>query len=74
MLIPITDMLIHQIKLFPNSGLNPAKAFGRKTSECDLVENMKNKFKLVKKLHRYLINTITDPTVRVSTYIIVGKL
>ena len=51
--IPITDMMIHRITLLRHSGLNLAKAFGRKTGEHDLAEWMKDKFKLVKKLRGY---------------------
>jgi len=72
--IPITDMLIHEITLLPHLGLNPAKAFGRKTRECDLIENMKDKFKLVKKPCKYSINSIIDPAIRVSKQILVVKV
>lgn len=48
-------------------GLNSAKVFGRKINERDLAEKMKDKFKLVKKSHRYSIASITDPMVKVST-------
>lgn len=66
-LIPITDMLIHRITLLPHSGLNLAKAFEGKTSKCDLAERIKDKFKLVKKLHENSISSITDPGVKVAT-------
>lgn len=59
--------------LLPHSGLNPAKEFGGKTSECDLAENMKNKFELVKELHGYSIMSITDPMVKIATQILFGK-
>jgi len=72
--IPITDMLIHQIMLLPHSGLNPAKEFDRKTSEHDLTERMKKKFNLVKKPHEYSITSITNPMVKISTQILVGKV
>jgi len=65
--IPITDMLIHRIMLLPYSGLNPAKEFGRKTSEHDLVEKMKKNFDLVKKSRRYSITSITDSMVQIAT-------
>jgi len=59
-LIPITDMLIHRITLLPHLGLNLAKALHGKTRERDLVENIKDNFKLVKKPHGYSITSITD--------------
>lgn len=65
--IPITNMLIHMITLLPHSRLNSTKVFGGKTSECDLTEKMKDKFKLVKKPCGYSITSITDPTVKVAT-------
>jgi len=73
-LILIMDMLVHLITLLPHSGLNLAKVFGGKTSECDLAENMKDKFKLVKKLHGHSTTNISDPTVKVTTQILVGKV
>lgn len=72
--IPITDMLIHRITLLPHLGLNLAKAFGGKTSEHELVEKMKDKFKLVKKSRGYSITSINDPTVEVAMQILVAKV
>jgi len=72
--ILITDMLIHRITLLPHSGLNSTKAFGRKMSERDLTEKMKDMFKLVKKVHKYSISSITDPAMKVDTQILVGKV
>ena len=72
--IPITDMLIHRITLLPHSGLHPAKEFGGKTSERDLVKRIKDKFKLVKNPHRYSISNIIDPIVKVATQILAGKI
>lgn len=66
-LIPITDMLIHQITFLPHLGLNPAKDFGGKTSERDLVEKMKKKVDLVKNPRGYSITHITNPAVKIST-------
>lgn len=65
-LTPITDILIHKITLLPYPGLNSAKAFGEKTAKRDLAERMKDKFKLVKKLHGYSISSIIDPAVKVA--------
>ena len=65
--IPITNMLIHRITLLPHPRLNLAKVFGRKTSEHDLTEKMKDKYKLVKNPCRYSITSIIDPAVKVST-------
>lgn len=72
--IPITDMLIHWIMLLPHLGLNLAKQFGKKTSEHDLVEKMKDKFKLVKKPCGYSITSITYPVVKVAMQILSGKV
>lgn len=60
--------------LFPHSRLNLAKEFGRKTSQCDLAKKMKDKFKLKKKSCRYSITSITNPAMRISTQILVGKV
>ena len=43
-------------------------------SKCSLVEKMKDKFKLVKKPHKYSISSITDFTVKVATQILAGKI
>jgi len=72
--IPIMDMLIHSITLLPHSGLNLAKEFSIKTGERDLTEQMKDMFKLVKKALGYSILSITNPTVKVATQILVGKV
>jgi len=72
--IPITDMLIHQIMLLLHSGLNLGKEFGRRMIERNLIEKMKEKFKLVKKPHGYSITSITNPAVQVATQIIAGKV
>ena len=61
--ISITNMLIHRIMLLIHEGLNLAKDFGENTSECDLVEKMKKKFELIKKLCGYSITSIIDPAV-----------
>jgi len=47
---------------------------GRKIGEHDLAEKMKDKFKLVKKLHGYSISSITNPTVKVATQILARKI
>lgn len=73
-MILLTDMLIHWITLLPHSGLNSAKEFGGKMSERDLIEKMKDKFKLMKKLLRYSITFIIDPMVKISMQILVGKV
>ena len=48
--------------------------FGEKTSERDLIEKMKDKFKLSKKLCSYSISSITDPAVKVATQIFAGNI
>lgn len=65
--ILIIDMVIHQITLLPHLGLNSAKDFGGKISECDLVEKRKEKFKLVRKLREYSITSITNLIVQFAT-------
>jgi len=72
--IPITGMLIHRITLLSHLGLNPTKEFSKKMSERDLAEKMKEKFKLVKKPCGYSITSITDLVVKISTYILAGKV
>ena len=67
-------MLIHIITHLSYESLNPAKAFGRKKSKCDLAEKMEDKFKIVEKLCEYLITSITDLVVKVSTYILASKV
>lgn len=72
--IPITDRTIPRITLLLHFGLNPAKAFGGKTSECDLTKKIKDKFKLVKMPCKYSISSITNPVVKVATQILAGKI
>jgi len=48
--------------------------FGRKGGEYALAESMKERFKMVKKPRRYAISSISDPTVKVATYILAGKV
>ena len=67
-------MLIDRVTLLPHSRLNPAMAFDGKTGERDLAMRMKDKFKLAKKLCGYSISSITNPTVKVATQILVGKI
>lgn len=73
-LILIIDMLIHQITLLLDSGLNPTKEFGGKTSEHDLTEKMKEKLNLVKNPCGYSITSITNPVVKIATQILAGKV
>lgn len=56
--------------LLPHFELNPAKAFGRKTSEHELAKKMKDKFKLMKKPCGYSINSITNPMDEVLTPVV----
>ena len=72
--IPITDRLIHRITRLPYSRENPAVMFGGKVGELALAEAMKKKFGLVKMSCGYAITSISDPTVKVATYILVGKV
>lgn len=72
--IRITNMLIHMITWLPHLGLNLTMELGRKIGEHDLAEKMKDKFKLVKKLHGYSISSITNPTVKVATQILARKI
>lgn len=48
--------------------------FGGKGGKQALTESMKEKFKLVKKLRRYAISNIYDPTVKVAKQILAGKV
>lgn len=48
--------------------------FGGKGGKQALVEAMKEKFKLVKKSCGYAISSISEPTVKVATQILVGKV
>lgn len=54
--------------------MNPTKEFSRKKSERDLVEGMKKKFELIKKLHGYSITSINGPAIKISTQILAGKV
>jgi len=44
-----------------------AMEFGGKASEHDLIESMKDKFKLTKKMCGYSITSITNPPIRVTS-------
>jgi len=57
-----------------HSSLNLAKEFGGKTSEHDLAERTKDKFKLVKTLRRYSITSIIDPAMKISIQILTSKV
>ena len=72
--IPITHILIHRITHLPHEGLNPAKEFGRKTSERELAEQMKKKIELIKKPHGYSITSINNPAVKIATKILARKV
>jgi len=48
--------------------------FGRKGCEQALMEAMKEKCKLVKKLPGYAISSICDPTVKVAMKILASKV
>lgn len=72
--IPITDILIHRITRLPHSRQNLAKEFGGKVGERDIIERMKEKFKLVKKLHGYSISSITYLVIKVATKILAKKI
>lgn len=71
--IPITDRLIYRITQLPYIGENPAMIFGKKGSEKALAEGMKEKLKLVKKSRGYAISGISEPAIKVTTQILVGK-
>jgi len=72
--IPITDHLIHHITWLPYSRENPANVSEGKGGELALVEAMKAKFKFEKKKWGYSISNINNPTVKVATQILVGKV
>lgn len=48
--------------------------FGGKGGELALMEAMKKKFKIIKNPRGYAISNICDPTVKVATQILVGKV
>lgn len=73
-MIPITYMFIHIIKHLPYIGEKLSMIFGGKGGKYALAESMKKKFKLVKKPCRYAISNIYDPTVKVATQILIGKV
>ena len=58
--IPIIDMLIHRIMKLPYKGADPAKEFGGKGGEKELVDRMKIEFGLSKKSGGYSIHSIQD--------------
>lgn len=72
--IPITKILIHRNTQLLHSGLNSAMEFGGKIGERDLAEQMKHKFKFVKKPHNYSISSITDVAVKAKTHVLAGKI
>lgn len=72
--IPITDMVIHKITRLPYTRENLAMEFGKKAGEYVLAEAMKEKLKLVKKLRDYVISSIYEPTVKVVTQLLEGKV
>lgn len=72
--IPNTDRLIHRITRFLYTSENLAIIFGEKGGEQALAESMKEKFKLVKKLHNYSISCICYHAVKVATKILAGKV
>jgi len=67
-------MLLHRITSLLYIGKNATMIFGSKGGEQALAESMKEKFKLVKKLHGYAISSICDPTMMVAMQILAGKV
>lgn len=65
-LIPIIDMLIHCIMRLSYTDENLAMIFGGKGGEQALAKSMKEKFKLVKNPHGYIISSICNPLVKVE--------
>lgn len=72
--IPITNILIHRITKLPYKGADLDKDFGGKIKEKKLVDKMKTKFGLIKKLHRYSIHSIQDQAVQFDAEILVRKI
>jgi len=58
----------------PYIGENTAMMFGGKGGEQALVEVMKEKFNLMKKLRGYAISSICNLAVKVATQILAGKV
>lgn len=72
--ILITNLLIHRITQLPYSGEDPTNISEGKGGELDLAKVMKKKFKLEKKKWGYAISNINNPTVKVATQILQGKV
>ena len=66
--------LIHRISRLPCKGKDPTHISEGKSSDLDITEAMKKKYKLDKKKMGYTISNINDKVVRVVTQILVGKV
>jgi len=72
--LPITNHLIHHITWLPYSGENPINISEGNGGDLALKEAMKVKFKLEKKKRGYSISSINNPTMKVATQILEGKV
>ncbi len=72
--IPIDDMLIRRITVFPYQGMNFADAFVGKSLEKKLADQMKSDFRLIKKSRVYAISSITNEAIQFATQILAGRI
>lgn len=71
--IPITVELIHRISHLPCMRRDPMEIAG-KSVDLVLIEAIKKKYKLEKKQRGYVITSIQDKWVRVTTQLLAGKV
>ena len=71
--IPITVGLIHRISLLPYKGRDPMQIATRR-SDLVLMEAMKTKYKLEKKKRGYVIASIKDRGLCITTQLLAGKV
>ena len=67
-------MLFRKIKALPHQGKDPTKEFVGKNMEKEMAQIMKEKFRLVKTLRGYDINSIDDQGVCFTAHIFAGKI
>ena len=71
--IPITVELIHRISWLPCMGRGPAE-IACTSGDLAIVEAMKKKYKLDKNQRGYVITSIQDKAMHVTTQLLVGKV
>jgi len=60
--------------MMPYQGVDLGEAFGGKTKERKLVNQMKSEFGLVDKSHRYLIHSIIEKVLQFAAQILACKI